>query len=189
MRKKTQIPNLLILALIWLVGAVGDRIWFALDRSIPAWDQAEYLTSSLNYWFALQQPQWFESEWWIHFWQLSTKLPPLTQIVTAVIQLLFGTGLDQATLVNLFFSAILLASVYGLGVELFSAEVGLWAAGICQLLPGLYRIRLDFLLDYPLTAAVTLCFWCLTVWRGIGRTAEARRTQREEWFWAGAFGI
>jgi 4-amino-4-deoxy-L-arabinose transferase-like glycosyltransferase len=33
------------------------------------------------------------------------------------------------------------------------------------LLPGLYRYRLEFLLDYPLTAVVTLSFFCLTVWR------------------------
>jgi len=33
----------LALGIIWLIGAVGDRIWFALDHSVPAWDQADYL--------------------------------------------------------------------------------------------------------------------------------------------------
>ena len=70
-----------------------------------------------------------------------------------------------ATLVQLFFSAILLISVYGLGTQLFSIPVALWAAAICQLLPGLYKSRLDLLLDYPLTAIVTLCFCCLTIWK------------------------
>nr|WP_242020146.1 glycosyltransferase family 39 protein [Trichocoleus sp. FACHB-40] len=153
------------MGIIWLVGAVCDRIWFALDRSVPSWDQADYLTGSLNYWKALQHPQWFSGEWWESFWQLSSKVPPLTYIATAIVQNLFGTGPDSATLVNLLFSAILLASVYGLGVQLFSVEVGLWAAGLCQLLPGLYRYRLDFLLDFPLTAVVTLSFYCLTAWR------------------------
>ena len=167
------------------MGAVGDRIWFALDHSVPAWDQAEYLTGSLNYWRALQNPQWFSNEWWTSFWQLSSKIPPLTYIATAVVQNLFGTGPDQATLVELLFSAILLSSVYGLGVQLFSVEVGLWAAGLCQVLPSLYQSRLDFLLDYPLTAAVTLSFWCLTVFI----TAEAQRAQRRSWLWAAAFGF
>jgi len=185
--------------LIWLVGAVGDRIWFASDRSVPAWDQAEYLTSSLNYWQALQQPQWLNSTWWTNFWQLSTKVPPLTQIATGIVQQIFGTDPDQATLINLFFSAILLAAVYGLGVQLFSAEVGLWAAGLCQLLPGLYRIRLDFLLDYPLAAAVTLSFWCLTVWRIEVKRQETRgeinssfiihHSSFQGWLWTVAFGI
>lgn len=192
--KRNQFRGVLALGIIWLVGAVGDRIWFALDQSIPAWDQADYLSGSLNYWRALQQPQWFSNEWWTSFWLLSSKIPPLTYIATAVVQNLFGTGPDQATLVNLLFSAILLVSVYGLGVQLFSVEVGLWAAGLCQLLPGIYRFRLDFLLDYPLTAVVTLSFWCLTVWRGIGSAqtqagTPAPRASRRGWLWAAAFGF
>lgn len=178
---------LLALGFIWLVGAVGDRIWFALDHSIPAWDEAQYLTGSLNYWRALQHPQWFNSEWWTSFWLLSSKIPPLTYISAAVCQNLFGLGRDQATLVQLLFSAILLGSVYGLGSQLFSVEVGLWAAGLCQLLPGLYQYKLTFLLDYPLTAVVMLSFWCLTIWRELG-SAETQRAQRG-WFWAGGFGL
>ena len=199
MLDKSRRRNLLILLLIWLAGAAIDRLWFACDRSVPDWDRAEYLTSSLNYWQALQQPQWFSGDWWVDFWQLSTKAPPLTQIAAATTQLIFGTGADRATLVNLFFSAILLVSVYGLGVQLFSVEVGLWAAGLCQLLPGLYKLRLDFLLDFPLTALVALCFWCLTAWK----MREKRKIQDRrgaqlcaptparipDWIWAIAFGI
>jgi len=183
--KPKKLKGLLILGIIWLVGAVCDRIWFALDHSIPAWDQADYLTGSLNYWQALQHPQWFNGEWWTSFWQLTSKVPPFTYIAAGIIQNIFGTGADKATLVNLFFSAILLVSVYGLGVELFSVEVGLLAAAICQVLPGLYRFRIDFLLDYPLTSVVTLSFYCLTVWWNIKTT----KTRRKEWFWAAGFGI
>jgi 4-amino-4-deoxy-L-arabinose transferase-like glycosyltransferase len=62
------------------------------------------------------------------------------------------------------FSAVLILSVYGLGKILFSDTVGLWAAALCQVMPGLYRYRLEFLLDYPLAAVVTLSFFCLTLW-------------------------
>lgn len=154
-----------ILGLIWLASALCDRLWFALDNSVPAWDQADYLTGSLNYWQALQHPEWFSGEWWTNLWQLSSKIPPFTYIATAIIQHVFGRGTDQATLVLLLFHAILIGSVYGLGVQLFNRRVGLWAAGLTVLLPGLYRYRLEFLLDYPLTAVVTLSFFCLTVWR------------------------
>ncbi|WP_322112027.1 glycosyltransferase family 39 protein [Aerosakkonema funiforme] len=177
--------GLLVLAIIWLAGAVCDRIWFAIDHSIPAWDQADYLTGSLNYWRALQHPQWFSGEWWTSFWQLTSKVPPFTYIATGIVQNVFGTGADKATLVNLFFSAILLVSVYGLGVELFSVEVGLLAAAICQVLPGLYRFRLDFLLDYPLASVVTLAFYCLTVWRAKISVGNSHLS----WFWAAAFGL
>jgi len=193
--------SLLVLGTIWLLGAISDRLWFAFDRSVPAWDQAEYLTGTLNYWQVLQHPQWLSGEWWTNFWLLSTKIPPLIFILTAPFLQVFGTAPDRATLVHLLFSAILLASVYSLGVQLFNRQVGLWAAAICVVLPGLYRFRLQFLLDYPLTAAITLTFFCLTMWNqesGI-RNKEEGRGEREEgerkiisassYFWAIAFGI
>jgi 4-amino-4-deoxy-L-arabinose transferase-like glycosyltransferase len=177
-----------VLGLIWLTGAIADRLWFGLDRSVPAWDQAEYLTGSLTYWQALQHPQLLSGEWWASFWALSSKVPPLTYIITAALLNLFGAGPDPATLVNLLFSAILLVAVWGLGAKLFNRQVGLWAAGLCLLFPGLYLVRLDFLLDYPLTAVVALSFYCLTVWRDVGG-ALTPRAQRRGWLWASGFGV
>ncbi|MBW4624140.1 MAG: phospholipid carrier-dependent glycosyltransferase [Brasilonema octagenarum HA4186-MV1] len=194
--KQNKYKNLFILGIIWLLGALCDRIWFALDRSVPAWDQADYLTGSLNYWHALQNPQWFNQEWWQSFWLLSSKIPPLTYIVTAIVQNIFGIEPDQATLMMLFFSAILLTSVYGLGTVLFSETVGLWAAALCQILPALYLLRLEFLLDYPLAAVVTLSFFCFTVWRmtvdkGVFASFSfpTSPTPPTQWFWAAAFGL
>ncbi|MFB2768467.1 phospholipid carrier-dependent glycosyltransferase [Pelatocladus sp. BLCC-F211] len=173
--QRKQFKYLLILGIIWLLGAVCDRIWFSLDNSVPAWDQADYLTGTLIYWQALQHPQWWDSQWWQNFWMLSSKIPPLTYIIGAIVQNIFGTGPDQAALMMLFFSAILLGSVYGLGAILFSEVVGLWAAAICQVIPALYVLRLDFLLDYPLAAVVTLSFFCLTVWKVKVEDAENNR--------------
>jgi 4-amino-4-deoxy-L-arabinose transferase-like glycosyltransferase len=163
------------LGLIWLFVAIGDRLWFTLDHGIPAWDQADYLTGTLNYWQALQHPQWFSTEWWTRLWLLSSKIPPLTYLVTTPVFNCIGRGMDQATVINLGFSAILLGSVYSLGTCLFTAQVGLWAAGLCVLFPSLYGVRLDFLLDYPLTAMVMLSFCCLTIWRN---TVQVERLAR-----------
>jgi 4-amino-4-deoxy-L-arabinose transferase-like glycosyltransferase len=163
-KDRAWITGLPILGGIWLIGAIVDRLWFAIDRSVPGWDQSDYLTGAMNYWKALQNPQWFSGEWWTSFWLLSSKMPPFVYISTAPFISVFGAGADQSTLVNLLYSAILLGSVYGLGTRLFSTQVGLWAAGLCLLLPGLYVIRLDFLIDFPLVALVTLSFCCLTLW-------------------------
>lgn len=171
-----------ILGAIWLIGALCDRLWLAFDRSIPAWDQTNHLTGSLNYLNALQQAQWFSGEWWQHLWKLSSKYPPLLYIVTAPFQLVFGTGPEQALLVNLLFSAILLVSVYGLGKHLFNPQVGLWAAGLCILLPRLYTARIHYLHDYPLTALVAASFLCLTLWRDA-------KTKWQGWRWALTFGV
>ncbi|MEQ9554112.1 MAG: phospholipid carrier-dependent glycosyltransferase [Coleofasciculus sp. G3-WIS-01] len=180
-----------ILGLIWLASALCDRLWFALDNSVPGWDQADYLTGSLNYWQALQHPEWFSGEWWTNLWQLSSKIPPFTYIATAIIQHVLGRGTDQATLVLLLFSAILIGSVYGLGVQLFNRRVGLWAAGLTVLLPGLYRYRLEFLLDYPLAAVVTLSFFCLTVWRTQSLKPVMAKPQPnyQSLLWAIIFGL
>jgi 4-amino-4-deoxy-L-arabinose transferase-like glycosyltransferase len=171
-----------ILTIIWLIGAVVDRFWFALDRSIPAWDEADYLNGAMNYWHAFQTPQWFNGEWWHSLWLLSSKIPPLTYIATVPFFNLFGQSEDSATLLLLVFSFILLVSVYSLGTAIFNKSVGFWAAGLCQLLPGLYRYRTEFLLDYPLTAVVTLSFCCLTIWK-------FQKSSRLSWLWAAIFGL
>jgi 4-amino-4-deoxy-L-arabinose transferase-like glycosyltransferase len=84
--------------------------------------------------------------------------------VTAAVMGLVGTGPDQAMMIHLLFSAVMILSLYGLGRSLFSAVVGLWAAGLAMVLPGLYPLRHQFLLDYPLATMVTLCFALLTAW-------------------------
>ncbi|NET59400.1 MAG: phospholipid carrier-dependent glycosyltransferase [Symploca sp. SIO2E6] len=167
---------------IWLLGALCDRIWLFLDHAIPAWDATNHLTGSLNYLDALQHAQWFSGDWWRSLWMLSSKNPPLIYIITAPFQQVFGTGPDQALLVNLLFSAILLGSVYSLGKHLFNQQVGLWSAGLCVLLPRLYEFRIHYLLDYSLTALVAASFCCLTVWRDT-------KTQRQGWLWSLGFGI
>ena len=182
MTKLHPLRGLWILGGIWLLGALGDRLWFALDRSPPAWDQADYLNGVLNYWRILQTPEWLDGEWWRNFWLLSPKIPPLIYIATVPFVNLFGTSADAATLVMLPVSAILLLSVYGLGVALFNVRVGLWAAALCQVLPGLYRYRTEFLLDYPLTAVVTGSFYLLTLW-------ITKRNSPRSWLLAAAWGL
>ena len=159
------ISQLGIVVIIWLLGAVCDRIWYSLDNSVPTWDRADYLNGVLNYHNALQNPQWLNSEWWRSFWLLSNKIPPLHYLVTTPFINWFGMGEDAAALVMLLYSALLLIAVYGMGVSLFSRRIGIYAAILCQLLPGLYYYRLEFLLDYPLTAVTVFSFWLLTLWK------------------------
>ena len=184
--KHNPTRGLWLLGSIWLVGAWCDRLWRVLDRSVPAWDQADYLNGAMTYWQALQSPHLLDDQWWRSFWLLSSKIPPLTYVLTAPWFELLGPSADAAMLVMLFYSAILLISVYGLGVALFDVSVGLWAAGICQLLPGLYRYRLEYLLDFPLTAIVTFSFWLLTLWK---LSSHKKAFPLLSWIWAAAWGL
>jgi 4-amino-4-deoxy-L-arabinose transferase-like glycosyltransferase len=143
----------------------------------------------MNYWYALQSAQWFNLQWWENFWSLSSKIPPGTYILTSPLFNIFGTGVDAAILVLALFSALLLISVYCLGAMLFNRKIGLWAALLCQLIPGLYRYQLEFLLDYPLTAAVIFSFFCLALWKV--RTARTRKVLKSplNWCFAILFGL
>ncbi len=177
--KSSHSRSLVILLMMWLGMALCDRLWYAIDHSAPAWDQADYLNGALNYWDALKDIHWFNGSWWRNFWLLSSKIPPLHYILTAPFLNIFGLSADSASLVMLFYSALLLVSVYGLGVLLFDTSVGLWAAGLSILLPGLYYYRLEFLLDYPLSAIVAFTFYLLTLWK----------IKQKSWLFAILWGI
>jgi len=171
-----------ILAGLWLISAMVDRLWIALDRAIPAWDQTHHLTGSLNYLNAFQHAQWESGDWWQGLLMLSSKNPPLAYIGTALLQQIFGRGPDQALLLMLPCTAILLVATYGLGKHLFNRQVGLFAAIFCLLMPELYRWRIQYLLDYPVTAIAVASFWFLTLWRD-------ERSAWRQWLWGLAFGF
>ena len=44
-------------------------------------------------------------------------------------------------------------------------------------------MRINYLLDYTLTAIVVASFWCLTVWR------DRKTNSRRSWAWALGFGL
>jgi len=172
-----------ILFVLWLVAAIGDRLWFSLDHSIPAWDQSAHLTGALGYWQIWQHPDILAGEWWQQIWQrASSYRGPLVYLATVPFLNLFGRGFDQAALVNLWFMAIILTAVYALGKHLFNRQIGLWAAGLSILMPSLAFNRTDYLLDYGLTAAIALTFLFITWWRD----AE---TRAKSWLSSLGFGL
>lgn len=183
-----------ILLGIWLGAAVLDRVWLAIVQPLPTWDSAGYLVGAMNYWQALQHPDWTSASWWHHLWMLSSKMPPLVYLATVPFLQILGLGVTQSMGIYLAYSALLLGAIYGLGVSLFSAEVGLWAAAITGLLPGLYSLKFQFLLDYPIATIVTLCFLALTAWWLPKNSSDSihnpRRLNRlTVWLKVAAFGI
>ncbi|MGI0494039.1 phospholipid carrier-dependent glycosyltransferase [Alkalinema pantanalense CENA528] len=171
MIQQRWIKQTAILFSIWALSAIVDRAWISNLQPVPEWDQADYLTGAMNYWKALQTPDWFDSAWWTSLWLLSSKIPPLVYISTVPFLNLFGTSIAASTLVNLLFSGILILSVYGIGTTLFTSEVGLWAAAITLLFPGLYPHRLNYMIDHPIIAMTTLTMFTLTLWWTSGWTA------------------
>ncbi|BFM39083.1 hypothetical protein OLK001_10090 [Synechocystis sp. LKSZ1] len=179
-----------ILGAIWLLSNLNDRLWLALDHSIPAWDQSNHLSYALTYLQALQSPDFFNGDWWRQFWMLSPKYPPLTYLMTVPFQRIWGTGQAAPVwngdgvvlLTNWLYSGLLIVSVYLIGQQLFNRRIGLWAAAITVLLPRIYQTRLLYLLDTPLLTFAVASFACLTLWQG-------QKSLRKQWFWSLAFGL
>ena len=164
----------LILMGLWLVAAAFDRTWIWMDRIPPHWDSGDHLSRALNHWRVLQDPHWWSGDWWRTLWQQApTQRAPLVYLLTAPCFTLFGLSTDAGVTVNLFFSALLLASVYGMGRRLFDRQVGLWAAGFSLLAPVLGRLRLDYMRDYGLTVVTAFTALGLTYWW----TAKSRPAQ------------
>lgn len=186
-RRVQAAPDWALLGGLWLVGVLLDRLWFGWDHSAPAWDQAEYLTAALTYGRALQEPQWFSGAWWVDFWRLSPKVPPLVAIATVPFLWLFGPSADAATLLNSACSLVLLGSVYVLGGRWFDRATGLWAATLCLWLPGLWRVRLDYLTDFPLVTVVTAVLAALVLW-ATGDRLGTWGARKSSWTMAIALG-
>lgn len=157
----------IILLIIWFAGLIIDRLWFFLDDSIPSYDQSAHLTTAFNHYRIFQDFQIFSANWWLSLWQLTPSYrAPFVYICTVPFLLLFGQGYDQASLVNLMYTAIILMSVYHLGLYLFNnRKIAMTASLFCLLFPILGIMRTDYLLDYGLTAVVILTFTILTIWK------------------------
>ncbi|MGF1460847.1 MAG: ArnT family glycosyltransferase [Leptolyngbyaceae cyanobacterium] len=168
--------------MMWAISVGIGALWLVMDRTPPAWDEAEHLSLSMNYWWTLTHSNWLTAEGWRHLWMLSPKYPPVMYLVTAGIHTLVGPGPDRAMLANAVFALVLLLSTYTLGWRVFSPAIGVMAAGLTLLMPRLIAVGLDFQLDYAVTALVILSFTCLTCWR------EAE-TIGQRWGWISAFGL
>ncbi len=167
----------LLLLGLWLGINLGDRLWLNLDNTVPAWDQSNHLTGSLNF---VENIRHFPG--WQEFWQVSTKYPPLPYILAVPFQMLFGQGNDQALLMNLLLTGVLIWAVFSLGKRLFNPTVGCYAAAITLLMPRIFLFRLHYITDYTLVVTTVASFTCLTHWY----FAEKRSVQ---WGWAIAFGF
>ena len=157
----------IILLIIWLIALVIDRTWFLLDNSIPSYDQSAHLTTALHHYRIFQNFNIFSGDWWLSLWQLTPSYrAPFLYICTVPFLMLFGRGYDQASLVNLLYTAMIILSVYHLGNFLFkNRKTSITASVFCLLFPILGIIRTDYLLDYGLTAIVIVTFTILTIWK------------------------
>jgi 4-amino-4-deoxy-L-arabinose transferase-like glycosyltransferase len=158
------LPPLLLL-LLWGLATATDRLWLHLDPGLPAWDQADYLNSAVNHGRALGLVAGGSRAAWGALLDLSPKIPPLASLVNGSVIALVGDSADQASWALALWHGLLLLAVAGWGRDLQGTGLGLLAALLVVLMPGLSALRVDFTLDLPLTATTTLALWWLWRWQ------------------------
>jgi 4-amino-4-deoxy-L-arabinose transferase-like glycosyltransferase len=158
-------PPLLLLLLLWGLATTADRLWLHLDPGLPAWDQADYLNSAVDHGRALGVLAGGGWTGWGGLLDLSPKIPPLASLVNGSVIALAGDSPDQACWALALWHGLLLLAVAGWGRDLQGPGLGLLAALLAALMPGLAALRVDFTLDLPLAASTTLALWLLGRWQ------------------------
>ena len=65
-----------LVALIWVLSTLVDRLWWMLQTGVPAWDQADYLNSAMDHGRALGLLPGGSWQGWPALLDLSPKIPP-----------------------------------------------------------------------------------------------------------------
>ena len=144
--------------LLFLLGI--NAVWLYLDHSVPAWDDAYYLTNSLRTYDALTDNGLLG--FGRQFLYGMSKKPPLIAAVPTPIYLMAGRHPRAALLVNLAFLFVTLVTTYLLARALLDRGAGLVALCIVGTMPMVYGFSRIFLVECGLTALVTLSLYILT---------------------------
>ena len=160
---------------LWALSTAADRLWLALDRRLPAWDQADYLNSAVDHGRALGLLAGGGWPGWDGLLDLSPKIPPLASLVNGTVMAIGGQAPDQASWALALWHGLLLLVVACWGRQLQGRSFGLLAAALVAIAPALASLRVDYTLDLPVAAASALALWLLGRWQapGAGRWPQA----------------
>ncbi len=156
------------LALLVLFHAINNWLWLAANVTLLGWDVPGHLGTSIIYNSILQPltpKALFEAVVW------HPNRPPLVFLSAVPLYRLFGVSVDVGTMTNVFFLAMLFASVYGIGLRLGGRGVGLLAAFVVSTFPGIFATSRFFYHELALAAAVSLGIFLLLASEGFEQRA------------------
>lgn len=144
--------------LLFLISALSDYLWLRLETVPPGWDEALHLTKSLEYYNIITTPG---PGMISNLINVDNYYPPFYHFSTVFTYFLFGTSMDSAISVNIFYFGVLLFSTYGIGSYLYNKETGFIAALLISLYPSMVGIRRFYLIEVALIATVALSIYLL----------------------------
>ena len=151
-----------------LFHAINNWLWLAANVTLLGWDVPGHLGTSLIYNGILQPltpKTLFEAVVW------HPNRPPFVFLSAVPLYRLFGVSVDVGTMANVFFLAMLFASVYGIGLRLGGRGVGLLAAFVVSIFPGIFATSRFFYHELALAAVVSLAIFLLLASEGFEQRA------------------
>ncbi len=159
MSKPDKVACLVLLGVVMAFSLINNLIWLRIDTRPPRWDEAHYLTMSVEYHRALASggmPTFVRS-----LLTVDRTRPPLVPALGAVAFFLLGRSANAALAVNLLAFIFLILAVYGLGAWLASPWSGLLAAFFVSTYPGVFGLSRVFYLDFINIALVAASLYLI----------------------------
>jgi len=161
-----------VAALLVVVLFLGMAMaWFALDRTPPSWDDAYYLTKSLELYDTLTDRG--VVAYARKFLTVMDGKPPLIAALPTPIYLVAGRRHRAAYGVNLLFLAILFAAVYGIARTYGGSRAALIAVAAVGTIPAIYGLAHWYLVECGLIALVSVAIYLLAGWSESSGAARA----------------
>lgn len=132
------------LSLLFIFLILNNVLWLRIDTLPPTWDGSGYLVKSLKALDTLQKPETDMVQ--RLYYQERGARPTFLFVVFAIpFYLLFDRRADVAILgTNLIFYAVIVGATYGLGKLLFSRRIGILAAFVVALNPGVWFLSIRY---------------------------------------------
>lgn len=153
-----------IVLAVFFFHVVNNYIILSIDTTFPTYDEWDHLREAMyscNFLKGLKISPGDIYNWYIG---LGVRCrPPLYRVVlTMVCAVQRSLSADAAILmVNTLFLAVLLFSVYGIGVKLHSRFAGALAVFIVSVFPGIFTISRVLMVDFALTAMTALSVYLM----------------------------
>ncbi|MBN2208076.1 MAG: glycosyltransferase family 39 protein [Candidatus Coatesbacteria bacterium] len=143
----------LICGLLVAFWAIGNIVWLALDNIPPVWDPAFHISDAIDASEAISRLDICRL---LMLQGQNTFYPPLWHVLAGIFMLLFGKSVAVAIAANLLFIPAMVFGIFLVAKQLFDRRVGLLAACVGTLLPGLWGASRTAYIDFALSAMVTL---------------------------------
>ena len=143
------------LAAILLLHSLANLHWIHSDATLRGYDMGPHMLGVANAYAVFADRGLADGLAWVT--QLRNASWPATSYLPQVgLAYLFGLSVEALRSANLLFLALLLGAVYAIGLQIRGRVVGLLAAALVPLFPGVYADSRQVGLDFPCAAMVAL---------------------------------